>query len=131
MEKTANEKIITIKPNITIVIGFYIQDFDDLPVTDSKTGETTLVSLHRVLLQCVGNIDPERWGVENGNFCGSGVSELKVPLAGISYLFGYSPDDPDFRLIDELKKLCYKPVHLDYGLNNKGRTRLRSISVIE
>ena len=129
MEKT-NEKIITIKPNSTIVLGFYIQDLKtEMP--DKETGELKPVEIHRVLLQVVGNIDPEHWGVAKGDFGGSGVTELKIPLAGISYIFGFAPDEPSFRLVDELKKLCYKPVNLNYGLDNKGRAKLRSISVIE
>ena len=129
MEKT-NEKIITIKPNTTLDVGFYIQDVDNFPMKD-KDGKDTEISVHRVLLQCIDNIDPERWGVAKGECGGNGVTEVKVPLGGISYLFGYAPDDPNFRLVDELKKLCYKPVRFDYGLDNKGRARLRSISVCE
>ena len=129
MEKN-NGINITIIPNFVTVLGFYIQDFDDFPMKD-KDGKETLITLHRVLLQCIDNIDPERWGVAKGDCGGNAVTELKIPLAGISYLFGYAPNDPNFRLVDELKKLCYKPVRLDYGLDNKGRARLRSISVSE
>lgn len=127
MEK--NNKLV-IEPNKTYAIGFYIQDFDDKNMgVDEKTGEVTLLSLHRVLLQCVGNIDPERWGVERNDFGGSAVTELKIPLAGISFVFGYAPDDPKFNLKEELKKLLYNPIRLDYALDNKGRAKLRSISL--
>ncbi len=120
---------LAIKPNTTYVIGFYIQDFDKKQMVNQQTGEVTELSLHRVLLQCVGNIDCERWGVERGDFGGSGVTELKIPLAGISYVFGFAPDDPKFNLFNELKALLYCPVRLDYALDNKGRAKLRSIHV--
>lgn len=122
------EKLV-IKPNKTYAIGFYIQDFEKKQMVNQQTGEVTELSLHRVLLQTVGNIDCNRWGVESGDFGGSGVTELKIPLAGISYLFGYAPDDPKFNLVNELKALLYCPIVLDYALDNKGRAKLRSIHV--
>ena len=126
MEK--NNKLV-IEPNKTYAIGFYIQDFDNKEMKNQQTGEVTYLSLHRVLLQCVGNIDCERWGVEPKAFGGSGVTEPKIPLAGISYVFGYAPDDPSFNLMAELNKLLYNPVRLDYGLDGKGRAKLRFISI--
>ena len=77
-EKT-NEKIITIKPNTTLVVGFYIQDIDNFPMKD-KDGKDTEISVHRVLLQCIDNIDPERWGVAKGEWAdlGGQVETLKL-----------------------------------------------------
>lgn len=124
------EKLV-IKPNCTYVVGFYIQDFEKKQMINNQTGEVNELSLHRVLLECVDNIDAERWGVERGNFGGSGVTELKIPLAGISYVFGFAPDDPKFNLVNELRALLYSPVRLDYALDNKGRAKLRSIHVVK
>lgn len=135
MADTKTIEALALNPMYTYVLGWYIQDFENKQMVDRKTGEVSFLSLHRVLLQTVNVADTSRWGAESDGAygkCAGGfsVSETSIPLADICYLFGFMPNDPKFNLIECLDKLVGHAVNFNVGFDNKGRTKIRGISVL-